>query len=549
MAVVINTTLKADTKEAVRQVEKLKNEVEKVGKAAKKSGEDISAAMQIGNEATRALDKISGGLASKLVKVAKAAKLSGKAMKTALISSGIGAAVVAIGLIVQYWDDISEALGFVNKDLERQVELNAENLKITTEQLSEIDLRIKLEKKQGGNADELIKKRKELIKLQKAQILLSIADLKTQELDLTNEAKKVGFWERFSNDFMKRTKGMNKVTRDMMGKITDEENKLIEGKKTEIRDLEMLLLNIQIAETPDKVKPDSGETDAEKLAEQQRLKEIEDKASSIEEITKLEDDYLQSKLSKEQQEINAVRDKYFTQIEEAKKYNLDTKLLEEARLSEINEIEKKFEEEREEEKAEARAKKMDAFNKRRDDRLKTIKENAERELEIEEQLEDAKFRVASQALDAISSIGKLFAGENEKNAKIAFKISKAVGIAQVGINTSQAIMKAAAETTDVTPTQSLRTANMIALGVAGAAQIASIAAQKFEGGSDTVPKPSMGGGSQAPAFNIVGASGETQLADAIGSQTQRPARAYVVSNDVTTAQELDRNIIEGASIG
>ena len=549
MAVVINTTLKADTKEAVRQVEKLKNEVEKVGKAAKKSGEDISAAMQIGNEATRALDKISGGLASKLVKVAKAAKLSGKAMKTALISSGIGAAVVAIGLIVQYWDDISEALGFVNKDLERQVELNAENLKITTEQLSEIDLRIKLEKKQGGNADELIKKRKELIKLQKAQILLSIADLKTQELDLTNEAKKVGFWERFSNDFMKRTKGMNKVTRDMMGKITDEENKLIEGKKTEIRDLEMLLLNIQIAETPDKVKPDSGETDAEKLAEQQRLKEIEDKASSIEEITKLEDDYLQSKLSKEQQEINAVRDKYFTQIEEAKKYNLDTKLLEEARLSEINEIEKKFEEEREEEKAEARAKKMDAFNKRRDDRLKTIKENAERELEIEEQLEDAKFRVASQALDAISSIGKLFAGENEKNAKIAFKISKAVGIAQVGINTSQAIMKAAAETTDVTPTQSLRTANMIALGVAGAAQIASIAAQKFEGGSDTVPKPSLGGGSQAPAFNVVGASGETQLADAIGSQTQRPARAYVVSNDVTTAQELDRNIIEGASIG
>ena len=192
---------------------------------------------------------------------------------------------------------------------------------------------------------------------------------------------------------------------------------------------------------------------------------------------------------------------------------------------------------------------MDAFNKRRDDRLKTIKENAERELEIEEQLEDAKFRVASQALDAISSIGKLFAGENEKNAKIAFKISKAVGIAQVGINTSQAIMKAAAETTDVTPTQSLRTANMIALGVAGAAQIASIAAQKFEGGSDTVPKPSMGGGSQAPAFNVVGASGETQLADAIGSQTQRPARAYVVSNDVTTAQEMDRNIIEGASIG
>ena len=72
-----------------------------------------------------------------------------------------------------------------------------------------------------------------------------------------------------------------------------------------------------------------------------------------------------------------------------------------------------------------------------------------------------------------------------------------------------------------------------------------------------MPGGSGGGSSQTgsmpnvptpPAFNVVGASGETQLADAIGSQTQQPTRAYVVSNDVTTAQEMDRNIIEGASI-
>ena len=52
-----------------------------------------------------------------------------------------------------------------------------------------------------------------------------------------------------------------------------------------------------------------------------------------------------------------------------------------------------------------------------------------------------------------------------------------------------------------------------------------------------------------PAFNIVGASETNQLADAIGGQTQEPTRAYVVATDVSTAQELDRNIIEGASIG
>ena len=68
------------------------------------------------------------------------------------------------------------------------------------------------------------------------------------------------------------------------------------------------------------------------------------------------------------------------------------------------------------------------------------------------------------------------------------------------------------------------------------------------GASPDISTPPSGGGATPPAFNVVGASGETQLADAIGSQTQQPTRAYVVANDVTTAQEMDRNIIEGASI-
>ena len=52
-----------------------------------------------------------------------------------------------------------------------------------------------------------------------------------------------------------------------------------------------------------------------------------------------------------------------------------------------------------------------------------------------------------------------------------------------------------------------------------------------------------------PSFNVVGASDTNQLATAIGGQSQQPIQAFVVSNDVSTAQELDRNIIEGASIG
>jgi hypothetical protein len=62
-----------------------------------------------------------------------------------------------------------------------------------------------------------------------------------------------------------------------------------------------------------------------------------------------------------------------------------------------------------------------------------------------------------------------------------------------------------------------------------------------------------GGGSspsiQAPAFNVVGATQESQLAQAISGADSKPLKAFVVASDISTAQELERSKIEGASIG
>tara|TARA_R100001129_G_scaffold81407_2_gene55498 strand:+ start:1758 stop:3629 length:1872 start_codon:yes stop_codon:yes gene_type:complete len=63
------------------------------------------------------------------------------------------------------------------------------------------------------------------------------------------------------------------------------------------------------------------------------------------------------------------------------------------------------------------------------------------------------------------------------------------------------------------------------------------------GGGVATPTP------QAPSFNIVGSDPQTQLADAIGQQTQKPVKAFVVAGDVSTAQSLDRNIIQESSLG
>jgi hypothetical protein len=51
-----------------------------------------------------------------------------------------------------------------------------------------------------------------------------------------------------------------------------------------------------------------------------------------------------------------------------------------------------------------------------------------------------------------------------------------------------------------------------------------------------LPSPSAGGGGGV-------------IAGLLADQTQKPLKAYVVSNEVTTAQSLDRNIVESATLG
>ena len=82
--------------------------------------------------------------------------------------------------------------------------------------------------------------------------------------------------------------------------------------------------------------------------------------------------------------------------------------------------------------------------------------------------------------------------------------------------------------------------------------MATIASQKFEGGGDTgggaTPTggglEAGGGGAITPEFNVVGDSGINQLAQL----QQQPVQAYVVSGEVTTAQALDRNRVQNATL-
>ena len=94
-------------------------------------------------------------------------------------------------------------------------------------------------------------------------------------------------------------------------------------------------------------------------------------------------------------------------------------------------------------------------------------------------------------------------------------------------------------------------AGIIASGLANVKTITSTKDPKAPSGISTGGAPSstpIAPPSLPPAFNIVGAGAGNQLAETIAGQNERPIKAFVTSQDVTTAQSLERNIVDGASI-
>ena len=172
-----------------------------------------------------------------------------------------------------------------------------------------------------------------------------------------------------------------------------------------------------------------------------------------------------------------------------------------------------------------------------------------------------QFKAASEKLDDLEA--QAAKEKSEKTEKGLNQLSDVVGkntvagkgmsIAAATINTYQGVTDALAAKT-ITPFETalkfVNAGSILANGLKTVKQMASVKIPNASGGAGTggASSPSGGSISQPPAFNVVGASGTSQLADAIGSQSKEPTRAYVVSADVTTSQEMDRNTIEGASI-
>jgi len=166
---------------------------------------------------------------------------------------------------------------------------------------------------------------------------------------------------------------------------------------------------------------------------------------------------------------------------------------------------------------------------------------AEKQKELDKEVQDAKVNIASNTLGLIGEI-----------AKEGSVLAKGVAVAQATISGIQGVQNAfttaaASPITTVFPAYPAIQAGLA--GAFSAVQIGKILSTDPSkgGGASSVRGSGGGGGQSAPSFNLVQGTGSNQIAETLGGQKE-PLKAYVVTSDVSTGQSLDRNIVENASI-
>jgi len=523
-----------------------------------------------------------------------------KGLKGALLASGIGLFVVAVGALAANWDKVKKAvLGAedgqeeYNKTLE-DYRKGAQDAILKTNQVkSAFDLA-----KQGviskeealqtyndslgdafgkattlAQAEELYNSKASAyvkamgLRAQANALFAKSAEKQAEAISLQFEDQTT-FLDKTLNSFKLASGDLNAFQKqqqaDQQKRVKENRKALDEQSEAISKVAQDLLKEAETTENAVGIKSEAEiklDNDRKSRADAQRQRREEEKRAQEEELKRLaqiekerldnirnlenefraeleqsQEDYNKKQLSQQDQEIQDVEDKYFYLIENAKQYGIDTAELEDQRLNELNNINLNY--------AQQELLLNEETQKALDEQNKAT---ADKELERQKQLQEAKINLTKQGLSLISDLADLFAKKDEASARKVFKIKKGVSIANALIDTYQGASSAFAQTPGGIGIKT------IAAGVAtanGLARVAAIAKTKFEGGGSSAPSvggggSDAGGGSvQAPNFNIVGNNGQNQLAQL----SQQPIQAYVVSSEVTSAQALDRNRIQNATL-
>jgi uncharacterized membrane protein len=518
-----------------------------------------------------------------------------KVFRIALISTGIGALVVGVGLLIANFDKIVdvvksvvgwfgglsgtmknilsvifpvigvirlvvtalEELGVIDNEQDKINAKNKENQRKRTEaELKQIEAVRKAREKNFNNEqsayDREIKLQQALgkstLELQKAKINASIKYQETRKKELEQDL--VAF------QFAQKILGENLVdTSDIENKIAELGNK-IEDQKTELK-----ILDIE-AKKSQQTTSGSGGGGGGVTPQQKEKLNIERKLVD-EKLRIMEDGF--------DKEYALLKEKKKRDKDDADKQFKEGVLKKEDYEKLLLQLDESFEADR---------KKLydKSFNdnlKQKDFTVQSLIDQKKTEAEIEmaayvekkavqkqqdeeekariEQLNKDKLKLAKDGLQLVSDLADLFGSQDEKKAKLAFQVDKAAKISSATITGYEAVLEAYKTGQKSPLTVAFPAYPYVQAGLAGAfaaVNIAKIAKSKFKasgGGGSTSSSGGGGGAGAAPMtanFNTIGSSGINQLAQL----QQTPTQAYVVSGEVTSAQALDRNRVQNATL-
>jgi hypothetical protein len=457
-------------------------------------------------------------------------------IKTGIAATGIGLFVVALGTIVAYWDEIKTAVNGVS---EAQEDLNSKataNTELEKDKLTTLTSQDNILKLQGKSEEEILK-----LKIAQTEAVIKTTEEEIKQKEITSKLE-IKAAERNASIMKMILKGAMefgalglRLLVAPIDLVLTTANKVSEalgfGKLTAVN------LNDEISNLinfgADKVTSFVFDPAATKAAADADIKETKDA------LLKMKNEVAGFKLAV----IDLNKPSEVAKKETEKAFESYEKLeLKKAQLLKHSEL---------------------TLQGHVNENVRIQLEAAEHELAILEakatkaaQLDQAaqsqKVQLTKAGFDTIAQITELFGKKSEVAARKAFKIQKAASMASALITTYQSARSAYASQFVPLPDPSSPVRGAIAAGIAiasGLANVAKIGQQKFEGGTpagNSPPPSDVGGGGSvmSPNFNVVGNSGLNQL----GQLQQKPMKAYVVSGDMTTAQALDRNRIENATL-
>lgn len=410
-----------------------------------------------------------------------------KALKVALVTTGLGALVVALGYLVSAMMDSTDATEQLTEEQER---LNAQlsyTKKLTDDLIKSLDyytnIDLALAKKRGASSRELKK--------------IEIDGINAKIKANTEEINRI------------------KATQDKEYKLTKEQSERIQALREQNQDL-VRQGNLSILE----FEAEQSEQRRQKDAELQKQL-LENKRKADEEKKKLEEEYQKSL----QQGLNefqiAVNEAEFEQ----RRLNIENR---QAQADEIARIaQKQYDEE-----AEAQRK----------------------ALLFTEIVEQSKVDLANNTINLLGQLAKKGSAVAKGLAIANVVRGQVESVSKIISSTAEANAKAVA-LSPLTGGQPFVTFNTISAGVGIASSVAGaikaikdINSESKSASGGNVSSGGGGGGTpSAPSFNLVAGTGTNQIAEGLATQ-RRPLQAYVVSGAVTSAQSLDRNIVNDASI-